>query len=547
MIDRFKYCVAALATAVMFGCGNSDRNVIDKADGALSVSADSALEVLSDILEPQKLSDPELSDYWLVVGQAHSNNGMAMTSDSMLCHALEYYSHTAPDSAKRLCALYLTAKYQWWKGNAKEAYGMLDTALKECRNDKYRQQTLLTLSEMTASNGDFNKSAEYTTVLMDLYPNDGRMLMYRSNRATMNYYNGNTGSAIKELEDIGQYAKNTQDSIFMWQYSKRTLADILSDAGRQKDAINVQNEILDHYRQNADSTGMSVSYASLARYHILLGDIPAAKRCMEMADSLKTSAIGSDLSWAGYFTLMHAILDYASNRSIKFKDWALFVNGLQDNNERMHKIDNANENQRRQLSERNLRLAISRQHSRLLATWIFFIAVAAIMTFAYLARRKKRILEERTEELDALRRMVTETQSAGNEKDDRFFKKIMLQQLGVIRMAAANPTSANQEMLRQMTEITNKDVAVDSLLDWNTLYKTIDYIYGNYYSQLVEKCGGILNEKELQLCCLLRANFSTKEISIVTQQGVRTVYQRKTVIRQKLGIEEKGDIVAATS
>ncbi|MBR2497387.1 MAG: hypothetical protein IKB63_03410 [Parabacteroides sp.] len=57
-----------------------------------------------------------------------------------------------------------------------------------------------------------------------------------------------------------------------------------------------------------------------------------------------------------------------------------------------------------------------------------------------------------------------------------------------------------------------------------------------------EEVKRLLNEKEIQLCCLLKANFSTKEISIVTQQGIRTVYQRKTVIRQKLGIEEKGDI-----
>ena len=101
-------------------------------------------------------------------------------------------------------------------------------------------------------------------------------------------------------------------------------------------------------------------------------------------------------------------------------------------------------------------------------------------------------------------------------------------------------------MLRLMRDIANNDVAIDSLLDWDSLYRTIDYVYDNYYSSLKEKYGTVLNEKEIQLCCLLRANFSTKEISIVTRQGVRTVYQRKTVIRQKLGIKEKGDIVAAT-
>ena len=546
MIDKLKYSAVILAAAALFACGDSGREIIDKAEDALTVSADSALNVLSGLLELEKLNDPELSDYWIVTGQAHSNNGTAMTGDSMLCHALEYYSRIAPDSAKRLRALYLTAKHYWWKGYTEKAYNMLDSALKECRDDKCHKQTLLTLSEMTASNGDFKKSSEYTAALINSYPDDGRMLMYRSNIATIKYYDDDTGSAIKELESIGQYAKNAQDSAFMWKYSKRALADIQSDAGRQTDAIKTQNEILSHYRRTGDSTEISVSYASLARYHLLLGDITSAKRCMAMADSTKTPAISSDLSWAGYYTLMHAVLDYAGNRNIKFKDWALFVNGLQDNNERRQKIGSANDETRRLLAERNLRLAISRQRSQNLATWIGLAAIVSVSVFVVVGRRRKQILENRTEEIDALRRMVAEARESGDAKDDRFFKKVLLRQLGVIRMAAANPTVANLEMLRQMTEIANNDVAIDSLLDWDSLYRTIDYVYDNYYSSLKEKYGTVLNEKEIQLCCLLRANFSTKEISIVTRQGVRTVYQRKTVIRQKLGIKEKGDIVAAT-
>lgn len=112
-------------------------------------------------------------------------------------------------------------------------------------------------------------------------------------------------------------------------------------------------------------------------------------------------------------------------------------------------------------------------------------------------------------------------------------------------MAAANPTAANQELLKRMQQIADKEVAVDSLLNWDDLYKTIDLTYNGYHSRFTAKYGNVLNEKEMQLCCLLRANFSTKEISIVTQQSVRTVYQRKTVIRQKLGLEEGGDIAAA--
>ena len=70
------------------------------------------------------------------------------------------------------------------------------------------------------------------------------------------------------------------------------------------------------------------------------------------------------------------------------------------------------------------------------------------------------------------------------------------------------------------------------------------YIYDGFYTSLLERFGDILNEKGIQLCCLLKANFSTKEISVVTQQSVRTVYQRKNSIRRILNMPDGEDIAA---
>lgn len=47
----------------------------------------------------------------------------------------------------------------------------------------------------------------------------------------------------------------------------------------------------------------------------------------------------------------------------------------------------------------------------------------------------------------------------------------MLQQLGVIRMAASNPTTVNQELIKRMSEIANKEVEVDALLNWSSYLK----------------------------------------------------------------------------
>jgi DNA-binding CsgD family transcriptional regulator len=78
---------------------------------------------------------------------------------------------------------------------------------------------------------------------------------------------------------------------------------------------------------------------------------------------------------------------------------------------------------------------------------------------------------------------------------------------------------------------------------WEDLYPVIDRIYDGFYTQMNQCFGSVLIDKEQQLCCLLCAEFSTKEISVVTQQSIPTIYQRKTNIRKKLGMGEKEDIV----
>lgn len=53
-----------------------------------------------------------------------------------------------------------------------------------------------------------------------------------------------------------------------------------------------------------------------------------------------------------------------------------------------------------------------------------------------------------------------------------------------------------------------------------------------------------LNEKEIQLCCLMTAGFRTEEIAAVWMQSVYTVHKYKTSIRKKTHAPEAADIVA---
>lgn len=106
----------------------------------------------------------------------------------------------------------------------------------------------------------------------------------------------------------------------------------------------------------------------------------------------------------------------------------------------------------------------------------------------------------------------------------------------MIRLVAKQPTSQNQELLRRISGITSHELPVESLLVWEDLYPIIDRMYDNFYTKMDSRFGDVLIDKEKQLCCLLCADFSTKEISVVTQQSIPTIYQRKTNIRKKLGM-----------
>ncbi len=523
------------------GCATDNDEIIDNAEQLLANGLiDSAYITINNIYAPETLDARQQARYALVVGQVHNYRGEALSEDSLLCAALDYYQKLNPtDSAKLIQSTILASKHFWWKGEKQKAYNTLEKHI----SSGQRTSILLALCKLASNDYDYPKFNKYLSLLFNDNSNNDLSFLVRYNLGLTTYYMGNLEAANIELNGIEKYAHLPQDTTTYWQLTLRSQADITSDSGNQPRAIELQNKALEHFSATNDSTEMAISLASLARYYLLMDKIPEAERYLQLADKISTDKFRNDLSYSSYCQILHILISYAKKRDFNFRDWAIFVNRIQDNAEHNRKITEAKEKANNRLTERNYKITITSQRQQLIASYIIIILILVIAgTITYIWRRKK-LIAEKEEEIETLHRLIAETQNSDSDvRDDRFFKKIMLQQLGIIKIAATNPTSANQELLKQMQQIANKNVEVNSLLNWNDLYKAIDYIYDNYYTLLAAKYSNTLNEKELQLCCLLKANFSTKEISILTQQSVRTVYQRKTQIRQKLGLEEKADI-----
>ena len=471
----------------------------------------------------------------LNAAQARARKAKSLSEDTLLTQALEYYQTLEPkDSARLSQATILTAYHYWWIGEKPKAYDLLETI---ADTDKEALEALIDLGckdyEFEACYGYFKRMMKDKTE---------NTFWIQQTWATLHFYLNKPEECELLFDNITQYIRTPEDSSLYWHQVLPNHADIISDYGKHEKAIRLQEQVLNHFI-GKDSAKVAKAHASLARYYLLQNNLKKAEQHLLLAEENADDKFRNDRSMIGYMELLKSIINYAVNKRINMMEWANFVNSLQENASIKQAITDAKEENNRLLIERNLKLTIEKQRTEITFIYIAFGLMVIIGGLAFYIRKRKRQMEEKEEELEALRQLVTESQQHTEQKDDRFFKRIMLQQLGVIRMAASNPTTANQELIRRMSEIVDGQVPVDSLLNWEDLYQTIDYIYDGFYTRIREKYGNLINEKELQLCCLLKANFSTKEISIVSSQGVRTVYQRKSVIRQKLGMEEKGDIV----
>ena len=146
--------------------------------------------------------------------------------------------------------------------------------------------------------------------------------------------------------------------------------------------------------------------------------------------------------------------------------------------------------------EAAMEIRLQKQRTQTTIGIIIVVVLLAGIYARYRYRQRIARLAEAEERIDTLSRMLEEAQKATNE-DDAFVKRMLLQQLGVIRLVANTPTAQNQALLRRLTELGNDQVPVEELIVWEDLYPLIDRLYNGFHACLTERFGSVLTDKEV--------------------------------------------------
>ena len=538
-----------ISSILLCACRHTDNTtLLRQADAVIYGNSDSAMKLLSSIKNPERLPFEEKMLYGWLRTFVHNVRGNSMTEDSLILPAFDYFV-AGPDTVKMLNSFVLKSKYLYWQKRHEEAMSVLDSgiaAATACR-DTYLMVSMLAekANRYVYVDKDYKKAIEAHLRAIAIREDEGLcyslgIAMGLQGNDSASYYMDRSIALVEQKKDTARLV-----------HYLRNYAQMLSYIGNDYEKAAVVSKRLRSL--TLDGGQIAMTDLVLTECFLKMGKLDSAQYYLDQGRSL-LACQEKFLTTENMMSYYQGLIDYTRHRTFDFLKVMRYNDSVHNALYALQSTIRRKDESKESLSNANLMLTVERQEAQLtLLGCLLLLVVVGCGAFFYIRRRRHRLIEAE-ERIETLNRLLADATKGDDEQrvagstdkeveDGQFFRKILLQQLGIIRLVATQPTSQNQELLRRISGITNRELPVESLLVWEDLYPVIDRIYNGFYTQMNRRFGSVLIDKEQQLCCLLCAEFSTKEISVVTQQSIPTIYQRKTNIRKKLGMGEKEDIV----
>lgn len=538
-----------ISSILLCACRHTDNTTsLRQADAVIYGNSDSAMKLLSSIKNPERLPFEEKMLYGWLRTFVHNVRGNSMTEDSLILPAFDYFV-AGPDTVKMLNSFVLKSKYLYWQKRHEEAMSVLDSgiaAATACR-DTYLMVSMLAekANRHIYVDKDYKKAIEAHLRAIAIREDEGLcyslgIAMGLQGNDSASYYMDRSIALVEQKKDTARLV-----------HYLRNYAQMLSYIGNDYEKAAVVSKRLRSL--TPDGGQIAMTDLVLTECFLKMGKLDSAQYYLDQGRSL-LACQEKFLTTENMINYYQGLIDYTRHRTFDFLKVMRYNDSVHNALYALQSTIRRKDESKELLSNANLMLTVERQEAQLtLLGCLLLLVVVGGGAFFYIRRRRHRLIEAE-ERIETLNRLLVDATKGDDEQrvagstdkeveDGQFFRKILLQQLDIIRLVATQPTSQNQELLRRISGITNRELPVESLLVWEDLYPVIDRIYNGFYTQMNQRFGSVLIDKEQQLCCLLCAEFSTKEISVVTQQSIPTIYQRKTNIRKKLGMGEKEDIV----
>lgn len=192
------------------------------------------------------------------------------------------------------------------------------------------------------------------------------------------------------------------------------------------------------------------------------------------------------------------------------------------------------------------RIHEKRMFNKQIATYRYiltgFLLIVCIWLIVYIRIRKKQVYK-----ILALQRQIDSLENLRNIKDE--VKGFIMRDFEIAKKIAILRNTQQVQSAKFLKDLEKHHIIEGNdllTMNWEQFYKDIDLSFDGFCSKLA-KAYPTLNEKELQLCCMLMSGFKTDEIAAIWMNSVFSVHKYKTNVRKKINAQEGADIIAFLS
>lgn len=541
VLFQYIHTLSIAASLLCFSsCNGSVTEKLHTAESIVHQRPDSAYLILREIDYNDIEDDSLKAKYILTKAITNLRIGRSLITDTLLNDAAEYYVSVG-DTANWVLASQMLSGYDFTTGNPEDARLRLANMIPRIKNQELLWDTYIHLLEIAINSRKYDDAYNYADWLLNHTNIPDQILRFSSAKGGTQYYMGNFDKAISIFDSI--IASGTID-----RASRKAAIDFYSEYAEMLDAAGYSAKAIDiidnaygnpHDLKTSDNVTRLIS---LAQYYANTGNTSKAK---ELLDSINIDGTQSVFEVYSSIGMLKTAIDYKQSGHFP-AEFMHEVAKTMHLNFRLSQIDRQTAMESViELSNDKTDLKIQQQRLWLLIFGILlFATIGAVTIYIALNRRKQRLIdaEERIETLD---RMLKEVKHPDKTDKETALKRIVLQQMGILKKFASAPTEQNKDVLRKIADIGDShDSDTNRLVDWHNLYTLVDELFDRFHDKLMKRYPDFFTDKEIQLICLLKADFSTKEIGFLTGQSSASVYVRKSTIRKKLGTVENGDFMA---
>ena len=540
-----KLVIWMLCLASMVSCKSGQNKVLESAANIVNERPDSAYVLLKKVDLNSLSNGKDKALYALTHAKANMYMGRSLVTDTIIPTAVSFFKAEG-DTMAYIESAVAQAHHLRSIELKDEASSYIDSLVDNMPENiqKYLNQELLGFA---FSDKDYSRSLEVIKRQIRLADDSNERISFEIKKITPLIALDRSIDAVALCDSLFSLPEATETGSTEWLYMRINYAAALGERRETSaKAVAILKDAIERMN-GASHEKIAELYVPMINLQINSGNIREAAKYANLTDSLNIELFDRDPVAASYLEFLKIVLDYERNGALSLSRLSHTAHSLRrvsdDLDTKRQERDDALEASY-DLSCRNYELTIKHQRLWLLIVVGMFAALIIISVIYLVAHRRRQKLIEAEERIEALEQLSKTATISSTDDKQAFLKKTLLQHIGIIRTFAESPTTQNQEALRKISNIGNSEAVYDALVNWQELYSAIDELYDCFHTKLLKDYPGIFSEREIQILCLLRADFSTKEIGVLIQQTSNSVYVSKTSIRKKLNLPPKYDFIA---